>query len=78
MGRLTPVTETEVREHADANNMTINAASYGLLGAKIETADAVKLCEDLIAAKDKLDEVKTMLTEVLTNFRSRATGIFNC
>ena len=67
MGRLTPVTETEVREHADANNMTINAASYGLLGAKIETADAVKLCEDLIAAKDKLDEVKTMLTEVLTN-----------
>lgn len=70
MGRLTAVTESEVREHAAANSLTINASSYGLLGAKIETADAVKLCEDLIAAKDKLDEVKTMLTEVLTNLNA--------
>jgi len=70
MGRLTAVTESEVREHAAANSFTINASSYGLLGAKIETADAVKLCEDLIAAKDKLDEVKTMLTEVLTNLNA--------
>lgn len=41
MGRLTPVTETEVREHADANNMTINAASMG--GIIIIPASAINI-----------------------------------
>lgn len=67
-GRLTPVEEKDVREYVeDHNNVSINASTFGLLGAKIETADAVQLCKDLIAAKDKLDEVLAMLNEVLAN-----------
>lgn len=68
MGRLTPVEEKDVREYVeDHNNVSINASTFGLLGAKIETADAVQLCKDLIAAQDKRDEVLAMLNEVSAN-----------
>lgn len=70
MGRLTPVTEEEVRKYVEDNNVSINASTFGLLGTKIETADAVQLCKDLIAAKDKLDEVLAMLNEVLANLEA--------
>lgn len=70
VGRLTPVTEPEVREHATKNNKNINSTNYGLLGAKIQTADDVKLCQDLIAAKDKLDELTVMLNGVLANLEA--------
>lgn len=67
-GRLTQVEEKDVREYVeDHNNVSINASTFGLLGAKIKTADAVQLCKDLIAAKDKRDEVLAMLNEVSAN-----------
>lgn len=70
MGRLTPVTEEDVRKYVEDYNVAVNASNFGLLGTKIETADAVQLCKDLIAAKDKLDEVLAMLNEVLANLEA--------
>ncbi len=46
----------------------LHLMDYWVLKLKLQM---LKLCEDLIAAKDKLDEVKTMLTEVLTNLEKR-------
>lgn len=74
-GRLTEVEPEEVREyakthtqHSVTDDLTNNF--YGYLGAQMGTADAVQLCEDLIAAKDKLDEVKTMLEGILADLKA--------